>query len=103
MDGELRDSSDLLKFSWTEIAQRGVPPLSVVPDFDIFKHTLPCDGATRKACIGAFALQRSEKTLVHRVIVTVSASTHTTLDAVGRQHALVFRTGILAPAVRMMK
>jgi len=79
-------------------------PDSIIEPFDIIENI---STGTRAGIVllvmNPFVFQSTEKTFDHSVIITISLSTHTYLDAVGSQDITDLVTCILATPVRMMK
>ena len=87
----------------TEIAQRRVQTLAIVPSFDVFKEGCAGLSPRGKALAGTFGFERAEKALHGCVVKAISNPAHTDLAVVGRQRILIRFAGVLAALIRMMQ
>src|SRR5690349_1679463 len=84
----------------TNVAERGVTALAVVPDFDPRK-----DGASgllaglEAGTVNHLFLEAGKEALGGRVVPTVAASTHATDDPGFFEPSLIVVAGVLAPSV----
>ena len=103
--GERGNSLDLLLIhDRTDIAQRGMQPLSIVKNLQILKDRLPSlFPRLRGLSLYALGLQGANETLHERVIVAIGFAAHAHDDAKVGQKGSVVLTGILTAPVSMMQ
>jgi len=92
----------LLESSGAEIAQGRMPPLTVVPEFNVVEDCLASCGARRKGAVGTFGFEGALETLLQSIVKTATDSAHAQSDMIFLQQAQVIVAGVLATLVGMM-
>src|SRR5277367_6437377 len=94
----------LLELTRAQVAEGGMPTLTVVEQFNVFEQRAAGVGACGPASlVYQFKLEGGEEALRHRVVPTVSDPAHAAEDSVCREQLLIFLAGVLAAAVRVMQ
>src|SRR5438105_9812559 len=102
VDARSIDSS-LERFG-AQVTQRRVTPLAIVEDLDPFEHRQAGLGRAGPALLmQQLPLERSKKTLHHRIVITVAAAAHAAGDLLLGQQTLVILAGILHAATAVVQ
>src|SRR5260370_20886671 len=92
------------EFIRAQVSESRVPPTTIVEEFDVFEDRAAGLGSRAPLSLGdQFDFEGGEEALRHRIVPTVSAAAHAAQDSVVRHQLLIFPTGILAAAIRVMQ
>ncbi len=83
MDSFIKTACLVFKSHRTDVTKITVTAFSIVKTLNVFEHIGPCfcSGPVAYA-VDPLPFHESKKTLDHRIVVTVSTSTHAAFDAV---------------------
>ena len=87
----------------TEVAERGVQTVTIVPTFDVLEDGRASLGPCVKLPISAFDLERAEKAFHRSIVETIAGAAHADLAMIGSQALLIHFTGVLAALIRVMQ
>ena len=83
MDSFIKTACLLFKSHRADVTKITVAAFTIVKTFNVFEHIGPCFFSSPVAYpVDPLPFHESKKTLDHRIVVTVSTSTHAAVDAV---------------------
>ena len=93
-----------LEFSRTQVTEGRVQPLAIVKALDVFEDFTPgLSSGVPLSLVDQFELEGREEALRDCVVPAVACAAHAAADSVACQQLLIFRAGVLAPAIRVMQ
>ena len=87
----------MLELDRAEIAESGVQAPTIVPNLNVLKYCSARQSLRCKLTGHTFSLQRAEETFSDCIVITISNTTHTHLNACVYQTALINSAGVLLP------
>ncbi len=85
-----------------EIAESRMPPLTVVPHFNVLENRL---SGVLTGCVAVdhtFGLECCEKALHHGIVIAVASPTHANFNPIFMKQVQVIVTGILATLIAVV-